>query len=354
MKRIFFGLIFLLSAFFPVSVLAQNKSDEGLNLVTSPLPINLVAQPGSTVSAQIKVKNGGNHQEKLQVGLMKFSAFGEEGKPKLIDKEDGDNFFEWVKFSEDVFDVAPNEWKTITATITVPSDAAFGYYYAVTFSRKEEETPDGPRSTKIVGATACLMLLEVRVPNAIRNIEVLDFSTNKRVFEYLPARFTIKLQNKGNVHVAPRGNIFISSMSKKDISVLEVNDVKGNVLPNTNRIFDTEWNEGFPVYDEKIDDTGKKILLDKKGREIKKLKWDLSQIQKFRIGKYTANLLLIYDDGSRDIPIEAKVSFWVIPWRIILILSVVVFANVFLIGWIMWFVRKNMGSGGRRNIRRRY
>ena len=348
MKKILFGLLFALFVFLPNHVLAQSNIDDGLNLVTSPLPINLVAEPGSTVSAQIKVKNGGNHSEKLQVGLMKFSAFGEEGKPKLMDRENGDGFFDWLKFSENIFDVAPNEWKTITLTINVPKDAAFGYYYAVTFSRKEEQSPDGPRSTKIVGATACLVLLEARVPNAIRNIEVLDFSTDKRVFEYLPTKFTIKLQNKGNVHVSPRGNIFINNMSGKKVGLLEVNDIKGNVLPDSNRIFDAQWTDGFPFYNQSIDETGKKILLDKKGREISKLKWDLGQIQKFRIGKYSASLMLVYDDGSRDVPIEARVTFWIIPWRILLVLSVIVFANVFFMGWVIWFIRQNMVSNKRR------
>ncbi|MBI2439487.1 MAG: hypothetical protein HYV45_02715, partial [Candidatus Moranbacteria bacterium] len=47
------------------------------------------------------------------------------------------------------------------------------------------------------------------------------------------------------------------------------------------------------------------------------LKWDWNDASKLRFGKYQAKLLLIYDDGTRDIPIEGMVSFWVVPWRII-------------------------------------
>jgi hypothetical protein len=35
------------------------------------------------------------------------------------------------------------------------------------------------------------------------------------------------------------------------------------------------------------------------------------------MGKYTAHMLLVYDNGERDIPIEAAVSFWIVPWRLI-------------------------------------
>jgi hypothetical protein len=32
---------------------------------------------------------------------------------------------------------------------------------------------------------------------------------------------------------------------------------------------------------------------------------------------------MIYDNGQRDVPIEATVSFWVIPWRVIIALTIV-------------------------------
>jgi len=292
-------------------------ADTSLNLVTSPLPINLTTTPGSTVSAQLKIKNGGEHPETLTIGLMKFSAYGEDGKPHLLDREKGDDYFDWITFSEKEFTVNPNEWKTITAYITVPADAAFGYYYAVTFSRRNEEIPGGPRSTKVIGATATLVLLEVRVPNAIRDIEVLEFGTPQHIYEFLPVTFTIKLKNKGNVHVVPKGNIFIDRFGeKKDVAMLTVNELSGNVLPDSNRIFESSWGDGFPVYQERINDD-KTVVTDKNGKPVLKLKWDFSQVPKLRWGKYTASLLLVYDDGSRDIPIEGKLSFWVMPWRII-------------------------------------
>ncbi|MDO8241293.1 MAG: hypothetical protein Q7T51_04930, partial [Candidatus Moranbacteria bacterium] len=60
-------------------------------------------------------------------------------------------------------------------------------------------------------------------------------------------------------------------------------------------------------------------------------KWDFSQVSKLRWGKYTAKLLLIYDDGKRDVPIEAEVSFWVVPWRIViggLLIAIFVFIGM--------------------------
>lgn len=306
--------IFAMALVFPVFAQTPTE-DAGLSLVTSPLPINLITEQGSTVSAKLKVKNGGTKTERLKVELMKFSAFGEEGKPKLLDREKGDDFFDWVSFSENSFDVAPNEWKTITATFKIPETAAFGYYYAITFSRAEEEKPSGARQTAIVGATATLVLVEVRVPNAKREVEVLEFSTNHKMYEFLPVTFSVKLKNKGNVHIAPRGNIFINKGKARDVAILEVNLDKGNVLPSSNRTFETKWIDGFPLYVEKIKDD--KTVLDAKGNVVKTLKWDFSKANKLRWGRHTANMLLVYDDGKKDITIEGKTSFWIIPWRLI-------------------------------------
>ena len=316
-KQIFIILLVLSFVFGKVSLAV----DSGLNIVTSPLPINLITEPGATVSAQLKIKNGGATPESLEIGIMKFSAYGDEGKPRLMDREKGDDYFDWVTFSEKDFVLNPNEWKTITATFIVPASAAFGYYYAITFARKNEDIPGGPRTTKVVGATASLILLEVRVPNAIREVEVLEFSTPKKVYEFLPTNFFIKLKNKGNVHVAPGGNIFIDRFGQKDVAILNINEFKGNVLPNSNRVFETVWKDGFPYFEQQTN--GDTILTDSTGKPKLKLKWDWSQVTKLRWGKYTANLLLVYDDGTKDVPIEGKLDFWVIPWRIIGVGSII-------------------------------
>lgn len=309
---------------------------EGLSLVVSPLPINLVTTPGSTVSAQLKIKNGSSQPETLHVGLMKFSAYGDEGKPRLMDREIGDDYFDWMTFSQNDFEINPNEWKTITATINVPNEAAFGYYYVVTFSRKDDNVSTGARETKVIGATASLILLEVRVPNAIRSVEVLEFSTPKIVYEFLPTEFTIRLKNKGNVHLAPRGDIFIDRWNEKDVAILPINEIKGNVLPNSNRVFTTSWADGFPVFKPVVD--GETIVTDRQGKVKNKLIWDFSQVLKLRWGKYTANMLLVYDDGTRDVPIEGKLTFWVVPWRILVIGGLVI--TLVILG--IWSIIKGM------------
>ena len=315
MKRTLSLVIVLLFSWFILPVVTYAQTNEGsFNLVTSPLPINLKAKPGTSVSADIRVKNGNAATEKLKVTLMKFNAYGEEGKPGLTDREAGDDYFDWVSFSPSVFDAPPNEWITVKMTINLPKTAAFGYYYAAIFSRANEAPKPQAKQSILIGSTAVLVLLDADVPNAKRAASIVSFSADKKSYEFLPAAFTVKIKNDGNVHLVPNGTIFISR-GGKTVAALSINDAAGNVLPGSNRIFTASWKDGFPSYVTKEADG--KVVTDKNGNAVQSLKWDMSKLNNLRFGKYTARLLAVYDDGTKDVPLEATVSFWVIPWRII-------------------------------------
>jgi pilus assembly protein TadC len=52
-------------------------------------------------------------------------------------------------------------------------------------------------------------------------------------------------------------------------------------------------------------------------------------------------MLLIYDDGQRDVPLEAMVSFWVVPWRVIFYVLLALFIPALLVYIFMkWRMKK--------------
>jgi len=311
-----FFLVLVFSASFSLTAEAQTTLNSGeLRLTTSPLPINLKVTPGTSVSAPIKIKNDGNQDEDLKITLMKFKADPITGAAQLLDREAGDSYFDWVTFSESNFTLPLNEWKTINAKFNVPDSAAFDYYYAIVFFRQQQEVKPGDRQTVLNGGTATLVLLTADVPNAQKELQLETFTANRNIFEFLPVDFEIKLKNSGNVHLAPHGNIFISKGDQKDVAILDVNATQGSILPNSPRSFKANWNDGFPHYSFK-EENGVE-LQDAQGKMIQQLTWNWADASKLRWGKYTAKMLLVYDNGKRDIPIESEVSFWVIPWRLV-------------------------------------
>ncbi len=297
-----------------------------LSLTTSPIPLSIVTQPNKTVTADIRIKNNSTVTEKLKIELLKFGANGADGNPQLHEREAKDTYFDWVSFSEQTFTAEPNVWKTIKMTIKTPPDAAFGYYLAVLFSRANPDKPTGGASA-VEGGVASLVLLDVEAPGAKREAKVASLTADRKVYEFLPANLNIKLQNSGNIHVAPTGSIFIKRGGQQ-VAVLDFNTARGNILPQTDRSFTVSWNDGFPSYDVKTADN----------KTTKTLKWDFSKIQKFRFGHYTATLVAVYDNGQRDIPVEATVGFWVIPWRILGVGLLI----VLLIGFGIWMIVRSV------------
>lgn len=306
-------LIAVVGLLIPVTqVQAASSSQNGFNLTTSPTPVLLKTAPGSTVTTTLRVINTGQQTEHLKVGLMKFGASGDTGRPDLYDRGPNDTYFDWVSFSPASFDAPIGQWQDVKMTIKVPKTASLGYYYAVTFQRAND--PTNTKSTSVIGATATLVLLDTKTGNENFDVKIDKFTSDHGFYQYLPATFNVRVHNTGNIFLAPTGNIFIKR-GDHTIATLDVNPYQGNVLPNSYRVFSAEWKDGFPQYVDK--QANGKPVLTKSGAPDRDLHWNFSQLSKLRFGKYTAQALVVYNDGNRDVPLQATVSFWVIPWTFI-------------------------------------
>lgn len=340
------ALVFGLSIAVTGIVIPQRASAaaSGFNLTTSPLPVSLTAEPGTTVTTPIRVQNTGTEAVRIKVSLMKFSAYGSTGQPQIETAGPNDEFIKWASFSQNSFIAEPNVFHTVTMTIKVPKTAGFGYYYAAVFSQDNADVkvPAGTRQNKVNGAVATLLLLDVKAPNEKRELKVTQFTSEKKMYQYLPATFTIKAKNTGNVHVVPSGNVFISRDQKTNLAVLDINKGQGNILPNSTRVFEVQWYDGFPVYQTKrVND---QVVSDKRGKPVQTLQWNLNRLSHLRIGKYYARMVLVYNDGKQDVPIEGVVSFWVIPWGLIFSVILIPLVPAVLVYLFMrWRVRRKYG-----------
>jgi hypothetical protein len=317
-RTVHLALLFLLliSSALPARVLAQSKvtSPGGINIEISPLPIELNAKPGTSTSTDLRVRNAGPASEKLKASLKTFTAEGADGHLVLHDPGPNDEFTQWVSFNKTVFDAPPGQWQSVKMNINLPKSAAFGYYYAVQFELANPPKPQ-PGETSLQGAVVIFVLLNAEAPGATRKADVTSFTADHQTYEFLPANFNVAVHNSGNLHLTPHGNIFIRRGGKQ-VAALAVNPTQGKILPGSNRILTTSWSDGFPVYQAATDANGQ-LIKDAHGNPKKKLSWNFSKVSKLRFGHYTANLLLVYNDGQRDIPVTGTLSFWVIPWRLL-------------------------------------
>ena len=79
------------------------------------------------------------------------------------------------------------------------------------------------------------------------------------------------------------------------------------------------------------------VKVDGNGKVVTKLKINWNKLTEFRIGPYEAKLLVVYDDGQRDVVLEGSSTFWVIPYKIIggIVIGLIIlfFAVKFLLRW---------------------
>ncbi len=303
-------LTFALTPLLTASVVAADTNG-AFSLQVSPSPVVETVKPGQTSTVEVHIRNTGSLQEKLKIGLRAFSVDNATGTVKLNSEEPKD-VSGWVSFSDPTFTVVSGASFTEHVQLAVPANAGFSYSFALLISRENPRTTT-PGKTAIEGSVAIFTLLSVDRPDATRKIEVLSFSSKKKVYEFLPSEFSLQIKNSGNTIIQPAGNVFVQrdANSATPLAVLPVNATGAYILPGVSRTVSSNWTDGFPVY--KTDS----------GSSDKHLVWDWGTLQKLRIGHFTAKAIVIYNDGVRDIPVEATVGFWVIPWRLLGVFLVV-------------------------------
>ncbi len=303
---------------------ATTPPPKDFSLQVTPSPLVTTVKPGIPTVLDLKVRNAGSGSEELKIEPRGFELDKNTGKIK-IDDTSVTPVARWVTFSAPSFAVKSGEWYTEKVTILVPKEAGFSYSFVLILSRKNNAQPvSGGRLIK--GSLAVFTLVNVDKPGATRQLKIPSFTSSKRLYEYLPTTLRVEVKNTGNSIVQPYGNIYLQRTrdSATPISTLRVNEANAYILPGTTRSLDVEWQEGFPVYTPSTAAGG---------ATHHSLSWDWNHAADFRIGKYTAKLVAVYNDGTRDIPIEQEVSFWVIPWKAILLLIVAVVGLILLSRW---------------------
>lgn len=292
--------------------------DGDFGLQITPTPLVATVKPGYTTELELKIRNSGSQTETLKIEPRSFHLDGEEVK---LDETTPPEISNWISFAAPTFTVKQGEWFTQKVRLAIPEKAGFSYSFALLISR--QNSPKPVESGRLIkGSVAVFTLVNIDRPGATRKIDVASFSVGKNVYEYLPADFQVQLKNSGNSIVQPYGNIYIqrSGKDKEPIDILPVNEARGYLLPDASRTLGSNWTNGFPRYETTTDDNGK---------EHRKLVWDWSQLSNLRIGRYTAKLVAVYNDGQRDIPLQGELTFWVIPWKLLGVLFILTALTLF-------------------------
>lgn len=325
---------------FVQAVRAQD--DNGFALQVSPSPLVTTLKPGQSSTLHVTIRNQGTQTEHLKIVPRSFQ-FNSKTQSLQLDDTTTPPFASWLSFDQNTFTIEAGQAMTEGVKISLPQDAGFSYSFALVISRVSDPTAaQGTRQLK--GSLALFTLINVDRPGATRQLQLGTISTTRHIYEYLPATVNVELKNTGNSIVQPAGDVFIQrgAHDTSPISTVPINASNAYILPGTSRVVPVAWTDGFQVL---------QTVTAADGSTKQELAWNWSSLSHIRIGRYTAKVVAIYNDGQRDIPLEGEVSFWVIPWKLLLGCLVV----AVLIGLGLWSIARNLFRlGGRVTRRRRF
>lgn len=333
----------LIVLFLPFVVLPVRAQQSNFDVTVSPVFFDLTAKPGSSVSGRVRLRNNTASALPIKIEVKKLGG-DENGELTIQNAPDDTN--SWFEVKTPTLSAPSAEWTNVPFTITVPDTAAYGYYWALSFT---QDSASGKTVTgaKVNASIVVPVLLNVAKDGAKTDGKIAEFSTDAGWYEYLPVDFKTVFANTGNVHIRPKGNIFIKDWLGRSVATLDVNPNQGAILPDTKKEFTTPWSDSFAWYENKTNN-GKPVL-DKNGKPQRELKIRFDKILDLRIGKYTATSLVVISDGERDIALEKSVSFFVFPWKIVIGAVVfIVFALLGLVSTTRSLVRRIRGWFGRK------
>lgn len=240
-------------------------------LAVSPLKYEFTIDWWNSQSQIVKVTNDWDAAMTIYISKEDFIAWDDSGTPKFIKPQDKvtDQYSlsSWISTNEDHFTLAKWETKEVKFNITVPQWSEPGWHYGAIFF-----TPSIEGKGQVAVVQRLWVLILVNVPWDIKVdwnlssfklwwIEWNSFKESDK-FDNLPVVFQTNFKNLWNVHIKPQWKIVIlddkgeqlKKIWKKSIQstawayiweemvdYIPVNDALWNVLPNSERKFDSAW-----------------------------------------------------------------------------------------------------------------
>jgi len=285
------SLLIIIPSFFSIRALAFEKSKIDIpaqnDFVVEPGKTEIFLNPGESVTKYITITNRIGKNVKFKLTTEDMVGTDDPLSPiKLLGDERGPYSLKNLIIPEvNEFALDLGEKIIIPVTVSVPIDAEpRGYYGALIVSNEPEilgleQSKENEGKARLISRIGSLFLLRINGKgNESGSLE--DFKIigpKKPFYEKRPSGFEILFKNTGNVHLVPYGKITIRNFLGKDVSEIPVDAYFS--LPDSIRYREVLWEEGNGL------------------------------------GRYTAHLSLYKGYGNENE--ESELSFWIIPWKIL-------------------------------------
>lgn len=279
-------LLFL--TYYLPSVFAQAQR----TMTIVPPSIAVTLDPGGISEGKLKVINDSDTPLTFNAVMRDFVVQDSNGTPSVLPPDSVvDKRFsasKWVAIYPSSFTVKPHEKQELNYYIQTPADARPGGHYAAVIYTPEGA--EGPQGSGASVSTQVGTLFYIAINGLItEKAEVTKFFANP-FQEYGPVKILTQVRNLGDLHIKPNGSIMVSNLFGNKVAELKLGE--SNIFPGgITRDYENTFNKGF------------------------------------LIGPYTAKFTGSYGK-SGDLPLVASVTFWVFPWKITLVIILIIVAIV--------------------------
>lgn len=287
--------------------LQQLTIDESNDFVLGPGKTELFLDPGDQVVQELYITNRFKESREFHIEVEDFTGSDDASEVvKLLGKEKGPfSLKDFLKPELTTFTLKPAERIILSVTIAIPDNATPGGLYGsilVTTNPPRDSLAfeEGMAASQMKLITRLGTLFFIRVKGAVNEdgeLEAVKMGfPGKGFYEKGPVRFQLLFRNRGSVHLTPFGMIDINNILGKKIGQIEVDP--WFAMPGSLRSREVEWN--------------KEALF----------------------GRYQAVALI--NRGYSGLIDEKSVTFWVIPWKplgiVIIIIGVII--------WVLMNLKK--------------
>jgi len=282
-------------------------AQEDVSVGVSPTFQNLKLQPGDRYNGELVTWNLSQESAKYKILVKGFKQIDNTpGTAVLLsDEEEQKSLYSassWITVNKDSIELVPNKNEKILYEINVPKNATKGEYHAMISLISENYVKSNDTATLTNVSSGMPILIRIG-DNFVESAELLTFKTSKNIYEKPSVLFTTIINNTGDTHISPTGEIILTNIFNKEIARIKFNANSQSLLRDNTGNYTTQWTD--------------KLITENK---------------QLAVGPIKAELIVTYRELQPGFaPLLAQTSFYIIPWKYILLFAITIALIVVLV-----------------------
>lgn len=270
-----------------------------------PPTIDQKLNPGQNASGTLKVINQTDQPVTFKATVQDYIVDNNNGVPHILPPDTLSGKFSgssWIGVYPSTFTLNAGDKQELSYYVQIPADARPGGHYAAVIYTPVLSPSQQASGASVNAQVGTLFYLTINGP-ITESANVTKFFTDF-LHEFGPINIKTTIQNHGDLHIKPIGAIVLYDIFGKKSQVVGLSE--NNIFPGgVSRDYSNYVGQGF------------------------------------MIGPYTAKLLASYGVNN-NLPLSASISFFVFPWRLFILIVLVIVASV--LGY-KYYQKRKKGEG---------